>query len=100
MIQCVGSRNIERPYCSRICCNEAVKNAINTADKGREVYILYRDLQTYGIHYSRLEQEAKRKGVKFLKYQADKPPLVTAEPDSLKVSLYSPTVNEDSRAQG
>ncbi|MDP2900031.1 MAG: CoB--CoM heterodisulfide reductase iron-sulfur subunit A family protein [Candidatus Bathyarchaeota archaeon] len=94
MIQCAGSRSVERPYCSRICCNEAVKNAINVAEKGREVYILYRDLQTYGIHYSRLEQEAKRKGVKFLKYQAEKPPLVTAEPDGLRVSLYSPTVNE------
>ncbi|MFA5868521.1 MAG: 4Fe-4S binding protein, partial [Candidatus Bathyarchaeia archaeon] len=94
MIQCAGSRSVERPYCSRICCNEAVKNAINVAEKGREVYILYRDLQTYGIYYSRLEQEAKRKGVKFLKYQAEKPPLVTASPDGLKVSLYSPTVNE------
>lgn len=94
MIQCAGSRSVERPYCSRICCNEAVKNAINVAEKGREVYILYRDLQTYGIHYSRLEQEAKRKGVKFLKYQAEKPPLVTAESDGLRVSLYSPTVNE------
>jgi heterodisulfide reductase subunit A2 len=94
MIQCAGSRSAERPYCSRICCNEAVKNAINLTERGSEVYIIYRDLQTYGIHYSRLEQEAKRKGVKFLKYQAEKPPLVTAEPDGLKVSLYSPTVNE------
>jgi heterodisulfide reductase subunit A len=95
MIQCAGSRNAERPYCSRICCNEAVKNAIDIAGPGREVYILYRDLQTYGIHYSRLEQEAKRKGVRFLKYQAEKPPVVAAEPDGLKVSLYTPTVNED-----
>ncbi len=28
MIQCVGSRNDERPFCSRSCCTEAVKNAI------------------------------------------------------------------------
>jgi heterodisulfide reductase subunit A len=95
MIQCVGSRNAERPYCSRICCNEAIKNAIRIVESGKEAYILYRDLQTYGVHYSRLEQEAKRKGVKFLKYQTDKPPIVTAEPGGLKVSLYSPTVNED-----
>jgi len=95
MIQCVGSRNAERPYCSRICCNEAIKNAIRVIESGKEAYILYRDLQTYGVHYSRLEQEAKRKGVKFLKYQADKPPVVTTEPGGLKVSLYSPTVNED-----
>ena len=94
IIQCAGSRSTERPYCSRICCNEAVKNAINVKEKGREVYILYRDLQTYGIYYSRLEQEAKRKGIRFLKYQSEKPPLVTAEADGIKVSLYSPTVNE------
>jgi heterodisulfide reductase subunit A len=94
MIQCVGSRNEDRPYCSRICCNEAVKNAIRLSSEGKEVYILYRDLQTYGIHYSRLEQEAKRSGVRFLKYQAEKPPIVTAERASLNVDLYSPTVNE------
>ena len=95
MIQCAGSRNVERPYCSRICCNEAVKNAINLIEPGRDVYILYRDLQTYGIHYSPLEQEAKKKGVRFLKYQVEKPPVVTAEPDGLRVNLYSPTVNEN-----
>ncbi len=95
MIQCAGSRNSERPYCSRICCNEAVKNAINIIKPGRDVYILYRDLQTYGIHYSRLEQEAKKKGVKFLRYQADNPPKVTADSIELKINLYSPTVNED-----
>jgi heterodisulfide reductase subunit A2 len=95
MIQCTGSRNEERPYCSRICCNEAVKNAINLTESGRDVYILYRDLQTYGIHYSPLEHEAKKRGVRFLKYQAEKPPVVTAEPDGLRVSVYSPTVNEN-----
>ncbi|TSA39592.1 CoB--CoM heterodisulfide reductase iron-sulfur subunit A family protein [archaeon] len=95
MIQCVGSRNEERPYCSRICCNEAVKNAITVTESGSEAYIIYRDLQTYGIHYSRLEQEAKRRGVKFLKYQAERPPTVSAGPQALRVSLYSPTVNEE-----
>jgi len=95
MIQCVGSRSAERPYCSRICCNEAVKNAINLTQQDKEVYILYRDLQAYGITYSRLEQEAKRNGVRFLKYQQEKPPKVTAETDGLKINLYSPTVNED-----
>ncbi len=95
MIQCSGSRNKDRPYCSRICCNEAVKNSIRLVSEGKDVYVLYRDLQTYGIHYSRLEQEAKRGGVRFLKYQAERPPAVIAEPDSLSVSLYSPTVNEE-----
>lgn len=94
MIQCVGARNEDHPYCSRICCNEALKNAINAASPNREIYILYRDLQTYGVHYSKLEQDTKRKGVRFLKYQPDKPPQVTAEQNGLKIELYSPTVNE------
>jgi heterodisulfide reductase subunit A2 len=95
MIQCVGARNEERQYCSRICCNEALKNALNVAAPGKEVYILYRDLQTYGIQYSKLEQETKRKGVRFLKYQAEKAPKVTPEADALSVTFYSPTVNEE-----
>jgi heterodisulfide reductase subunit A len=95
MIQCVGARNEERPYCSRICCNEALKNALNAASPGREIFILYRDLQTYGVHYSRLEQDTKRKGVKFLKYQPDRLPQVTAEKDGLKIEFYSPTFNEN-----
>ena len=95
MIQCAGARIEERPYCSRICCNEALKNALNVAALGKEVYVLYRDLQTYGIQYSKLEQETKRKGVRFLKYQAEKPPRVTPEDDGLHISFYSPTVNEE-----
>ncbi len=95
MIQCAGARSEERPYCSRVCCNEALKNALNVAAPGKEVYVLYRDLQTYGIQYSKLEQETKRKGVRFLKYQPEKPPRVTPEADGLSISFYSPTVNEE-----
>jgi heterodisulfide reductase subunit A len=31
-IQCVGSRGEDKSYCSRICCNVAIKNAINIVD--------------------------------------------------------------------
>ena len=50
MIQCVGSRNEEHPYCSRICCGQAVKNALMLKERNPEatVYILYRDMRTYG----------------------------------------------------
>jgi heterodisulfide reductase subunit A2 len=95
MIQCVGARNEEHQYCSRICCNEALKNALNIAAPDREVYILYRDLQTYGIQYSKLEQETKRKGVRFLKYQPENPPKVTANSEGVNISFYSPTINEE-----
>jgi heterodisulfide reductase subunit A len=95
MIQCAGGRNEERPYCSRICCNEAIKNAVNIVSPEKSVYIIYRDLQTYGTHYSKLEREAKLKGVKFLKYLQEKPPIITPETDNLNVSFYSPSLNDN-----
>jgi heterodisulfide reductase subunit A-like polyferredoxin len=51
MIQCVGSRDAERPFCSRVCCAEAVKNAlrIKTISPETNVYILYRDIRVYGF---------------------------------------------------
>ena len=51
MIQCVGSRNKEAPYCSRVCCSKAVKNAIEIkkATPTTEVYILHKDIRTYGF---------------------------------------------------
>lgn len=50
MIQCVGSRDEERPYCSRICCSQAIKNALKIKERTPEavIYILYRDIRTYG----------------------------------------------------
>src|ERR1019366_3108185 len=66
MIQCVGSRNEKHPYCSRICCSMAVKNAlaIKELDPDANVYVLYRDVRTYGfreIYY----QQAREAGVQF-----------------------------------
>ena len=51
MIQCVGSRDEERPYCSRLCCTEAVKNALKIKELSptTNVYVLYRDIRTYGF---------------------------------------------------
>ena len=68
MIQCVGSRNEEFPNCSRICCQNAVKNAIEIKEMNPEadVYILYRDMRTYGV-MEQYYREARRKGVLFLR---------------------------------
>jgi len=51
MIQCVGSREPERPYCSRVCCTQAVKNALKLKQVGlkTDVYVLYREVRTYGF---------------------------------------------------
>ncbi len=66
MIQCVGSRNEENPNCSRICCQTAIKNALNIKklNPEAEVYILYRDIRTYGL-LEDYYKEAREKGVFF-----------------------------------
>jgi len=97
MIQCTGSRNEERPYCSRICCNEALKNALllKRSEASREVYILYRDLQTYGFHYTSLESNAKREGVKMIRYLQERPPQVFPEEDHVIVKVFTPLLDEE-----
>jgi heterodisulfide reductase subunit A len=94
MIQCVGSREDERPYCSRICCSQAVKNAITIKNirPETEVYILYRDMRTYGLleeHY----REARNKGVRFIRYDENKKPQVSAYNGSLMVSAVDLILN-------
>jgi len=85
MIQCVGSRNQERPYCSRICCQTAVKNAILIKDQipDARVTILYRDMQMYGVENEEMFRDSKAKGVLFMNYDPAKPPIV--ESDQVRV---------------
>lgn len=76
MIQCAGSRIPERPYCSRTCCVEAVKNAIRIKKLTKaNVYVLYKDMRTYGI-WEKLYREASSLGVVFLRYSDNKLPVV------------------------
>ena len=72
MIQCVGSRNQEHPYCSRFCCGEAVKNAlkIKEAHPESEVYVLHKDIRVYGFEED-FFTDAVDKGVHFLRHQGD-----------------------------
>jgi heterodisulfide reductase subunit A len=78
MIQCVGSRNDERPYCSRVCCMTAVRNAmwVKEADPNTQVYVLYRDMLALGTIYEDLYREARGKGVIFIQYDPQAPPVV------------------------
>ena len=79
MIQCVGCRNEDRNYCSRICCSQAVKNALKLKEKNPEVdiTILFRDMRTYGFKEDSY-REASEKDVKFIRYEPEDPPLVEA----------------------
>jgi heterodisulfide reductase subunit A-like polyferredoxin len=81
MIQCVGSRDEDHPYCSRVCCSQAIKNALEIKRRSptTRVVIFYRDLRSYGFR-ERLYREARLAGVVFLKFDADRPPEVSALP--------------------
>ena len=94
MIQCVGSRNDDHAYCSRICCSMAVKNALKIKKQNPKanIYILYRDIRTYGfreIYY----KKAREAGVVFIRYQKNKLPQV-AQGNGLLVTLDSPDFPE------
>ncbi len=89
MIQCVGSRTPENPNCSRICCQNAVKNslAILETNPNVRVFVLYRDMRTYGFQ-EEYYQKAREKGVIFVRYSVDQPPVVEAAGDQIEVTYY------------
>jgi heterodisulfide reductase subunit A len=93
MIQCVGSRDEERPYCSRICCSESVKNALKIKELSPDanVYVLYRDVRTYGFRES-YYTKARQQNVVFLRYDEDKKPEVTKNGNGLQVEIYDQTL--------
>jgi heterodisulfide reductase subunit A-like polyferredoxin len=88
MIQCIGSRNEENPNCSRICCQTAVKNALHIKEHYPEtdVYILYRDIRTYGL-MEKYYTEARRRGVLFFRFEPDHPPKVEKTASGLEVTF-------------
>jgi heterodisulfide reductase subunit A len=77
MIQCVGCRNEDRNYCSRICCSESIKNALELKELNpdMDIYILFRDVRTYGFKED-YYREAASKHVKFIRYEPDEKPQI------------------------
>ena len=99
MIQCVGCRNEDRNYCSRICCSHAVKNATNLKDLNPklDIYILFRDMRTYGYRED-YYREAADKGVKFIRWGTDDKPAVEAITEGgksiLRVTVADPILGQ------
>ncbi len=95
MIQCVGSRNEERPNCNKICCAIALKNAIKLKEKNPEINIciLYRDIRTYGFKED-YYREAREKGIIFIRYDKKFEPKVSIEDSKMSVSVYDSLLNE------
>jgi heterodisulfide reductase subunit A len=93
MIQCVGSRIPEVPYCSRLCCNQALKNALALREQGAEVTVFYRDIATYGkVDYYHLAKEA---GVQFVRFPDDDYPEVKGNGARLAVAGGGQSVEAD-----
>jgi len=96
MIQCVGSRNKERPYCSRVCCTGAINNALKMKElnPAANIYILYKDIRTYGFkefYY----KAASEKGIAFVRYDDDHLPVVEKKGKAISVTFLDPTINEE-----
>ena len=99
MIQCVGCRNEERNYCSRICCSHAIKNALKLKEINpqMDIYILFRDMRTYGFRED-YYREAADKDVKFIRWEPDDKPLVEAVEEGgksiLRVTVPDPILGK------
>jgi heterodisulfide reductase subunit A len=87
MFQCVGSRNDDRPYCSRICCSQALKNAIKLKEINPDasIYVLYRDIRTYGFREDVLYRKARKLGIIFVNYDEKEEPKVSADKEKITV---------------
>jgi len=96
MIQCVGSRDEERPYCSRVCCSQAIKNALKLRELNSKlnIYILYRDIRSYGIK-ELYYKKAREEGAIFIRYEEESKPEVRNENGRLKIKIKDLILNQD-----
>ena len=99
MIQCVGCRQEDRNYCSKVCCSHSIKNALKLREKSPDldIYILFRDIRTYGYNED-YYREASNKNVKFIRYEPEDKPVVEAVnvggKESLRVCITDPILGK------
>jgi heterodisulfide reductase subunit A-like polyferredoxin len=96
MIQCVGSRNQDNPYCSRVCCSQAVANSrrLKAANPDMAVIVLYRDIRTFGLK-EQYYKNARQRGVLFVRYDMDQPPEVFEEDKMLSIRFFEPAIKKE-----
>ena len=87
-IQCVGSREPERPYCSRVCCTHAIESALHLKgiNPDMNIYVLYRDIRTYGER-EYLYRKARLAGILFIQFSLDEKPQVSKSKNGLKIEV-------------
>jgi len=95
MVQCIGARTKERPNCSRICCGQAIKNAlkIKQVSPETEVYVLFKDIRSYGFKED-YYRDAAMKGVTFINYDDERKPELTKEGNELKMTFWESVLKQ------
>lgn len=95
MIQCVGSREPEHLYCSRVCCSQAINNAlkIKELNPDAQVTILYRDIRTYGMHELQY-RKAREAGVTFIHFDVAAKPEVSVAGDKIAIKVADKALNK------
>jgi len=93
MIQCVGSRNEKRAYCSKVCCLTAIKNAmlIKEANPDAQVFVLYRDIVTQGTKYEDYYGKARETGITFIEYSLERHPVL----ENGRIRVYDELLGEE-----
>jgi len=88
-VQCVGSREPDRPYCSRVCCTHSVESALELKriNPDCDVYVIYRDMRTYGERET-LYQEARKAGVIFIRYTLEDKPAIAKVDGKIHVTVF------------
>ena len=89
MIQCVGSREPDNLYCSRVCCTAAVKNSLKlkNINPDAQISVLYRDIRTFGFKET-CYLKARQQGVRFYRYEWEDKPQVAARDNTLAISVF------------
>ncbi|RLB29612.1 MAG: heterodisulfide reductase [Deltaproteobacteria bacterium] len=96
MIQCVGSRTDANPNCSRVCCQQAIKNAIAVKEinPDADIYVLHRDIRTYGFAED-FYRTAREMGIRFLRYKDDHEPVVEEVQGRIRVGFQDYTLGRE-----
>ena len=94
-IQCVGSRDTDHPYCSKVCCTHSIKSALELKNKNPDlnIFILYRDIRTYGQRED-IYREARKQGIIFSRYDTDEKPQVTEAGKQVTVTFNDPILGK------
>jgi heterodisulfide reductase subunit A len=96
MIQCAGSRGDDLNYCSKVCCNHAIKNIlkIKEINPDSQIIVLYRDMRTYGFAEDAY-LEARKKGVVFIPYEMDRKPKVSQKGAQVQIDFFDSIMQEE-----